>query len=176
MRTSSGLKLKQQHGEWFRTFNWRWFATFTFSTHRSPAEASALLASYFEEVEREVHAPLSCLIAPEYEKFSGVGKPSVRIHFHTLIACTGLLQADRLRDLWQQKRFGGDQTKGPSAYIVPYDPKQDAASYCFKQLPDPSWDWSCRHLELVCPQRPESYHTSARTRRTLRRHADRMRN
>lgn len=118
-RTSHDVRQQQEYATWFRNqFRWDWYLTLTFSGELSSQHASNLLHEYLREIEEKVHAPLSCLIAKE-QKYSGLGKPSGRVHF---ISCSHATRTYKefLRDHWQQPKYGGDRTSGPSADVRPY--------------------------------------------------------
>ncbi len=164
---------QQNHADWWRQFPWDFYVTLTFSKDRSADRATALLEEYLNEIEALVKAPLSCLISME-KKYSGLGMPAGRVHFHLLIACARPLDPKRLEDPWTQPRYGGTWVSRKSAFIVPYDAAIDASFYMFKSLSDPAWDWNSRNLDLISPARPASCATSKRARRRLRRNQKRL--
>jgi hypothetical protein len=170
--TQRDIYHQQNQAEYWRQFPWGWYVTLTFSKDRSADRASVLLEEYLNEIETLVKAPLSCLISME-KKYSGLGRPAGRVHFHMLIACARPLDPKRLEDLWNQPRYGGTWVTGKSALVVPYDAAIDASFYMFKSLSDPAWDWSARNLDLISPARPASCTTSSRARRRLRRNQER---
>jgi hypothetical protein len=170
--------LKQAYGDWFRTFRWDWFVTLTFGCELRNKAAEMVLVRFVDELEQKVKAPISYLAAREEGSYSGCGKPAIRVHFHLLVGCAAPLTASTISDLWNLPRFGGKRVKGASAHVVPYDPLQGAAYYCFKHLSavkkdNNDDDWSEHHLELVSLVRPASYATSAKTRQRWKRQQQR---
>lgn len=163
---------QQEYAAWFRTFRWSHYITLTFSRDVSSRQADELLEEYLSELEAHIRAPLSCLIAQE-RTYSGLGMPPGRVHFHLLVGCAKSVPKEVFSNLWEQPRYGGNRVKGKSAQVLEYDPVISASYYLFKALHDSSWDWRPRRLEMVSRTKPKSYGTSSRTRRSLRRQAER---
>src|ERR1700733_15700601 len=131
-RTMHDIHQQQEYGTYFKAkFLWDWYLTMTFSRDVSSEQATALLNQYLREIEEKIQAPLSCLIAKE-QTYSGLGKPTGRVHFHLLLSCATTLTREFLRDQWQVPKYGGDGTSGPSACVLPYDAKRSATHYLFK--------------------------------------------
>lgn len=178
------IQLRQAYADWFRTFNWSWYVTLTFSRDRKKIDAEILLEQYLRQVEELIRAPLSCLIAPE-EKPSGLGKEAGRGHFHLLVgSASSILTESTFKDLWHQPNYGGTWVSKPktadqhlcpaeSAHVVPYDRSIDASFYLFKTMGLTDWDWSVRRLHFVCPTPPASAATSTQMRSVLKRQAAR---
>jgi hypothetical protein len=163
------LTALEHYGHWFKSFNWRWWVTLTFSHDLSTFKADALLREYINELEAIHHDSFSCLVAREQKTLSGCGKPAGRVHFHLLVGCVANLTVKSFTDVWEAPRFGGKRASGAAAHVMLYDPTRDAAFYCFKFLQDPSWDWDHHNLELLSPIAPLSAKSSSRMRRKLRR-------
>ncbi len=166
-------KHRQSLGAWLQTFRWNWYVTLTFSHDISSETASAVLESYISELEATHKDTLSCLIATEQKTVSGLGKPAGRVHFHLLVGCAVRLTKRAFSDLWEQPRFGGTRVSGTAAEVRAYDPRGDATFYLLKFMKDPEWDPILRNLELVSPVAPACAAHCTRTRRKLRRHAER---
>jgi hypothetical protein len=174
-RTNAGPpRLKQAYGDFFREFPWQLYVTLTFSRDISNNQADAILDRFIDDMEQRIRAPLSVLIGKERGNYSGCGRPSIRIHFHLLLECAYPVDARLLADVWKKPEYGGERTQGPGAWVVPYDPKLDAASYVMKGITDPNCDWSFRNLDLISPKTPASYATSAKMRSRLKRHRRRQ--
>jgi hypothetical protein len=181
--TPVALERRQAYADWFRTFNWSWYITLTFSRDRTRNHADVLLEQFLSEVEGLIHAPLSCLIAPE-EKQSGLGKEAGRGHFHLLVGCGLVLTPGAFVNIWRQPNYGGTWVgkrktagqkleAGESAYVVPYDASIDASFYLFKTMGSSDWDWSLRRGHLISPDPPASAAHSTQMRRLLARQAAR---
>ena len=104
--TPIALELRQGYADWFRTFDWSLYVTLIFSRDRTRTLADLLVEQYLREVEKSIRAPLSCLIAPE-EKYSGLGMPAGRAHFHLLVGSGVTLNSRTFVDIWQQPNYGG---------------------------------------------------------------------
>jgi len=181
--TPVAIERRQGYADWFRTFDWRWYITLTFSRDRTRNQADALLEQCLRQVEEHIHAPLSCLIAPE-QKQSGLGKEAGRGHFHLLVGCGPTLTPNTFVNIWRQPNYGGTWVSkrktvgqkleaGESAYVVPYDTSIDASFYLFKTLHTSDWDWSLRRGHLISPEPPASATHSRQMRRLLARQAAR---
>jgi hypothetical protein len=181
--TPVAIQRRQAYADWFRTFHWRWYLTLTFFQDRKRNHADVLLEQYLREVEEHLHAPLSCLIAPE-EKQSGLGKEAGRGHFHLLVGCGPVLTPSTFVNVWRQPNYGGTWVgkrktagqkleAGESAYVVPYDASIDASFYLFKTMATSDWDWSLRRGHLISPEVPASAAESKQIRRLLARQAAR---
>jgi hypothetical protein len=173
--TPVALHLRQSYADWFKTFAWSFYLTLTFSRDKKRDQADSLLEEYLREVERHIRAPLSCLIAPE-EKYSGVGMPAGRTHFHLLVGCGPVLAPSTLVNIWRQPNYGGTWVSkhkandekleaGESAYVLPYDRSIDASFYLFKTMGTSDWNWSLRRGHLISPQEPASAARSTQMRR-----------
>jgi hypothetical protein len=175
-RAKHDIYQQQEYGTYFRTkFLWDYYLTLTFSRDVSSEQATALVNQYLREVEEKIRAPLSCLIAKE-QTYSGLGKPTGRVHFHLLLSCSTTLTREFLRDQWQVPKYGGDRTSGPSACVLPYDTERSATYYLFKNLHRPSWDWAEWRLQGASLRKPKSFATSSAARRAWNRNQDRQRN
>ena len=183
--TPIALELRQGYADWFRTFAWTLYVTLIFSRDRERNHADFLLEECLRQVERQIRAPLSCLIAPE-EKYSGLGLPAGRAHFHLLVGCSAALAPSTLVNIWRQPNYGGtwvSKHKSPgeklqsreSAYVLPYDRSIDASFYLFKTMGASDWEWSLRRGHLISPDRPASAERSTQMRRLLARQAARCR-
>jgi hypothetical protein len=168
------LRLKQAYGDFLRTFPWQFYVTLTFSRQVSHHQADAILDRFVKDMQQRIGAPLSLAIGKEGGNYSGCGRPSVRVHFHLLLACDFPVDAQLLADVWKQPGYGGARTKGPGAMVLPYDPKLSAVDYVMKGITDPNWDWSFRNLELLRSEKPANYGTSAKVRRLWKRHQQRL--
>jgi hypothetical protein len=168
------LRLKQAYGDFLRTYPWQLYVTLTFSRQISHHQADAILDRFVRDMQKRIGAPLSLAIGKEGGNYSGCGRPSVRVHFHLLLACAFPVDAQLLADVWKQPKYGGERTKGPSAWVVPYDPKLDAAGYVMKGITDTDWDYSLSKLELLRSEKPVNYQTSAKVRRQWKRHQQRL--
>jgi hypothetical protein len=168
------LAIRQVYGDFFREFPWQLYVTLTFSRVISNSQADAILNSFIDDMEWRIRAPLSLLIGKERGNYSGCGRPSIQVHFHLLLGCAFRVDARLLADVWKKPEYGGERTQGPGAWVVPYDPKLDAASYVMKGITDPNCDWLFRNLDLISPKRPTSYATSAKMRRLLKRQHQRQ--
>jgi hypothetical protein len=168
---------QQGYASWFRDFDWTWSLTLTFDRHVGLLQAGALLECYLRELEVRSGDTLSCLIVMEQKHYSGLGMPAGRVHFHLLIATTAELTAEIFEDYWERLPYGGDRSRdhSPSARALPYDAAISATYYLFKTLHESPDNWSLRRLALMSPTRPKSWHTSAGTRRSIRRHEARGR-
>jgi excisionase family DNA binding protein len=92
---------QQEYATWFRgQFRWNWYITLTFSREVSSEQATVLLNEYLRGIEELTRAHLSCLIAKE-QTYSGLGKPTGRVHFHQLVSGATALTEELLRDCWQ---------------------------------------------------------------------------
>ena len=165
--------LRQQYADWFRKgFSWDVFASLTFSHDLTSARANAVLGTYLREIEEEVRAPLACLIAEERGPYVRGGATG-RVHFHLLIYCPKPLDLTHLTDVWQEYRFGGDRTGGPSAVVRAYEKEISAAHYMLKRLQDPEWGWSEWRLEHASIRKPKRLATSKEARRMRKRQLER---
>ncbi len=157
--------LQQQYADWFRKdFHWNLYVTLTFSYDLTSGRANAVLGTYLRAIEREVEAPLACLIAEERGP-SAMGKGLGRVHFHLLIRCAKPLDPVQLTDVWREDRFGGDRTVGPSPVVLRYEKEISAAFYLMKGLRHPEWGLSLWRLEGASQRKPKSFATSKETRR-----------
>ncbi len=172
-RASVVYQHQQGLGGWLKSFRWNWYVTLTFSHDISSERARAVLESYLSELEAIHRDTLSCLIATEQKTFSGLGKPAGRVHFHLLVGCAVSLTERAFSDLWEHPRYGGNRTSGAAADVQAYDPDGDAAFYVLKSTDHSAWDPIFRNLELVSPVAPASAANNCRTRRKLRRSAER---
>lgn len=163
---------QQQYGSWLRPFRWSLYVTLTFSYDVSSGSAQARLESYLQEIELKVRAPLSCLIAME-SKYSGLGMPGGRLHFHLLVGCARPIDKRLMENLWNESRYGGNRVSRQAALILPYDERICASYYLLKTLHDRSWDWKERNLDLISPTCAVSCATSKRARRRIRRNQER---
>jgi hypothetical protein len=181
--TPIALELRQGYADWFRTFAWTLYVTLIFSRDRERNHADFLLEQYLCEVEKLIRAPLSCLIAPE-EKYSGLGMPPGRAHFHLLVGCGSVITPSTFVNIWRQPNYGGtwvSKHKAPgeklqsceSAYVLPYDRTIDASYYLFRTMGESTWEWSLRRGHLISPDRPSSAARSTQMRRLLARQAAR---
>ena len=164
--TPVALHLRQGYADWFRTFDWSYYVTLTVSRDRKRNHADFLLEEYLRQVEQQIRAPLSCLIAPE-EKYSGLGMPAGRAHFHLLVGCGAIVSPSKFVDIWRQPNYGGTWVSKrkandeklearDSAYVLPYDRSIDASFYLFKTMGSSDWEWSLRRGHLISPQQPAS--------------------
>ena len=167
--TSVDRYTQQQYADWFRTFRWSWWLTLTFDREVGSLQATALLERYLRELEVRSAAPLSCLIGQEQKHYSGLGKPAGTIHFHVLVSSTADLSVEVFKQYWERLPYGGERTSGPSAHVERYDQGRSPAYYIFKTLHESPDGWELRRPEIMSPVRPASWHTSARTRRSIRR-------
>jgi hypothetical protein len=181
--TPVALELRQGYADWFKRFAWTFYVTLTFSRDRMRSHADFLMEKYLRQVEQLIRAPLSCLIAPE-EKYSGLGMPMGRAHFHLLVGCRAALTASTFVSIWRQPNYGGTWVSkrkangsklesGESAYVLPYDGSIDASYYLFKTMGASDWEWSLRRGHLNSPDRPASAERSPQMRRLLVRQAAR---
>ena len=165
--------LRQQYANWFRTdFRWDIFATLTFSHDLTSTRANAVLGTYLRKIEKEVRAPLACLIAEERGS-AAVGGATGRVHFHLLIHCSKPLDLLHLTDVWREDCFGGDRTVGPSAVVRAYEEAISAAFYMMKGLRDPGWGWSEWRLDGASIRKPKRLATSKEARRMRKRQQER---
>jgi hypothetical protein len=171
--TRADLERRQQYADFVDKHTWDLYATLTFQYDHSPEVARARLDRFLREIEERVRSPLSCIIAPE-QTYSGLGMPAGRIHFHLLLRCVKTLDIDVLELTWEQRRYGGTHVKGKSADVRPINPAMSPASYLFKQLHNPSWDWGFRHLELAGGPKPAGCHVPSKLKRKLNRDAARL--
>jgi hypothetical protein len=160
--------------DFLRTFPWQLYVTLTFSRQISHHQADAILDRFVKDMQQRIGAPLSLAISKEGRNYSGCGRPSVRVHFHLLLACAFPVDAQLVADVWKQPEYGGGRTKGPGAMVLPYDPKLFAAGYVMKGVTDPNWDYSFRKLELISSEKPANYATSAKARRQWKRQRQRL--
>jgi len=181
--TPVAIQRRQGYADWFRTFHWSWYLTLTFSRDMTRNHADVLLEQYLCELEVLIHAPLSCLIAPE-EKQSGLGMGAGRGHFHLLVGCGPVLTPNTSVNIWRQPNYGGTWVgkqktagqkleAGESAYVVPYDASIDASFYLFKTMATSGWDWSLRRGHLISPEPPASAAQSKQVRRLIAHQAGR---
>jgi hypothetical protein len=177
------LHLRQGYADWFRTFDWSYYVTLTFSRDKKRNQADSLLEEYLRQVEQLIRAPLSCLIAPE-EKYSGLGMPAGRAHFHLLVGCGSGITPSTFVNIWRQPNYGGTWVSKhkdsgeklqsrESAYVLPYDRTIDASYYLFKTMGESTWEWSLRRGHLISPDTPASAARSTQMRRLLIRQAAR---
>jgi hypothetical protein len=171
--TRDDIYKQQQYATWLRQFRWSLYVTFTFSHDVSQGSAQARLESYLQELELKLRAPLSCVIAME-TKYSGLGTPAGRVHFHLLVGCACPIDKRLMQNLWNESHYGGNRVSGQAALILPYDERICASFYLLKTLHDPSWDWKERNLDLISPTHPASCATSTRARRRIRRNQSRL--
>ena len=164
---------QQQYATWLRTFRWNLYVTLTFSHDVSSSSAQARLESYLQELELKFRAPLSCVISIE-TKYSGLGMPAGRVHFHLLVGCARPMDKRLMQDLWNESHYGGNRVSGQAARILPYDEHICGSFYLLKTLHDPSWDLKVRNLDLISPARPASCAISTRARRRIRRNEGRF--
>lgn len=79
-------------------------------------------------------------------KWSGVGKPSVRIHWHALLHCPDDAHLEGVvRELWRQ-RLG-------NAHVVRYAPELPGAYYMHKLVANgaPTWEYGLDQLTYDGP-------------------------
>jgi hypothetical protein len=159
--------------------SWQLYVTLTMSQDKTSHQGDVLLEQYLREVEEFIRAPLSCLIAPE-QKYSGLGMPPGRAHFHLLVGSGAILESRAFVNIWRQPNYGGtwvSKHKGPnqklesceSAYVLPYDTSIDASFYLFKTLGNSDWEWSLRRGHLISREEPESAAGSSKMRKVLAR-------
>jgi hypothetical protein len=181
--TPIALELRQGYADWFRTFRWSYYLTLIFSRDRKRNHADFLLESYLQEIEKFSRAPISCLISPE-EKYSGLGMPAGRVHFHILVGCSSIVKQDTFVNTWRQPNYGGTWVSkrrvnnqklqaSESIDIQPYRSSIDASYYLFKTMGLSDWEWSLRRGHLVSPEPPASTMRSTKMRRYLSRQAAR---
>jgi hypothetical protein len=181
--TPVALELRQGYADWFRTFDWSLSVTLTLSRDRKRNQADFLLEEYLRQVEQLIRAPLSCLIAPE-EKYSGLGMPAGRVHFHLLVGCGTVLRPSTFVNIWRQPNYGGTWVSkrkvngeklqaSESAYVLPYDRSVDSSFYLFKTMGTSDWEWSLRRGHLISPDTPASAKRSTQMKRLLARQAAR---
>lgn len=172
--TAADRRIHQENAEFYRNaFTWTWYITLTFSESLSAGAAWQRLEDYLRLIEETHRTPLSCMIAQE-NKYSGLGIPTGRIHFHLLVFCpTNTVSLEMLTDTWKSARFGGDRTKGASADVRHYLPDGSAAYYLLKNLHHPSFDLKLRTIEGASKRRSVSFATSNESRRRWRRQQER---
>jgi hypothetical protein len=184
--TSVDRNRQQGYADWYRKFKWSWYVTLTFDREVGPGQARALVERYLRDLEVWSRDTLSCLIVMEQKHYSGLGMPAGRIHFHMLVATTAALTVEIFEGYWNRLPYGGKRTanrkqpdgmscrdgrtlgKESTSHVQPYDPAISATYYLFKTLHDSPDNWELRRPELMSPTRPASWHTSARTRRSIR--------
>jgi len=186
--TSIDRYRQQGYADWFRMFKWSWYVTLTFDREVGPVQARALLERYLRDLEVWSRDTLSCLIVMEQKNYSGLGMPAGRVHFHMLVATSADLTVELFEKYWNRLPYGGKRTtnrdrpaaglscsdgrgtkKESTSHVQPYDPASSATYYLFKTLHESPDNWELRRPELMSPTRPASWHTSARTRRSIRR-------
>ena len=160
---------RKNQAEWLRTWNWRYWATFTLSRDIGREQGNALLDDCLGELEAAFHDSLTCMIGQEQKTYSGSGKPAGRVHFHLLIGSAVNIPALTIVNWGQLMKFGGNRTSGAGADVRVYDPNRGAVNFLLKCQADPAWDVRFRNLELLSPLTPASAATSSRMRRKLQR-------
>lgn len=183
--SASDLQVRSDFAGWLKTLPWQLYTTLTFAYERSNASADRVLREYLNYVEKSMHAPVSCFIGKECDpankkRWSGCGMPASPVHFHLLMGSAVPLDSGHIRKTWH--RYGGRGKYQDSADVRPYDPEYElhhaaasinAADYVTKYMVHPEWHWREHRLELMVPDRPESYKTSARMRRLITRNEER---
>jgi len=97
--------------DWFRSFDWSWYATYTFDREVSSSQADDLIEQYFLGCEKYLKIAIPALITKQGGRYSGLGKSPSSVHFHSLLITPVDVSATFLKDSWERWPFGGTRCR-----------------------------------------------------------------
>jgi hypothetical protein len=155
------------YAEWFKSVEWKLFATFTFGSQHSDERADWKFKEFINSLEREIKADIIYVRGDE-KRFSGCGKPACMRHFHVILTSAAPLDPFFVECRW--KDIAGHRHDGADVY--PFDSGLPGVQYVFKMMNQPYGEWKAENLHLAFQMVREKI--TARVRRHIKRHEHRM--
>lgn len=164
--TAKQKAMQQNYADYFRSFPWQLYITFTFANPVGDAAAAAIYQEFVNQLEHYYRAPIGWVRGEETSHFSGLGMPGGRLHYHLLLCSDVELDPKCVEQVWRALGSFGDH-----ACAEKYEPDDEAVRYCFKFLHEPGNGWNLGGLDHFGP---EAAGENCRSRRRARRRAERL--
>ena len=164
-------RVRNEYADWVTQVDWRLICTLTFAWQPNDERASKTFDAFINRLEHALKADV-CYVRGDEKRFSGCGKPACGRHYHVLMTSVAPMHPAFVEWLWRS--MAGNRSDYAGAQVEPYNPGRWGAKYVLKFISKPEGDWAFRNLHLFHPEARNLQTPTARQRRQIRRHKDRL--